>query len=147
MEKQDGYYTLKGYSLMENKLITSSMEDYLEMMFRLQVNGKPVRIQHLSEKLHVKPSSASKMVQNLVQQELAAGVSYGQYLLTETGLELGAYLVRRHEILHRLLCAVNRSDNELEQVEKIEHFIDRRTVENIQAFLDAHAQSPSELPT
>lgn len=33
--------------------------------------------------------------------------------------------------MHRFLCTLNSSENELEQAEKIEHFLDGRTVENL----------------
>ena len=35
MDQEDNFYTLKGYSLLEHIQITSSMEDYLEMICRL----------------------------------------------------------------------------------------------------------------
>ncbi len=68
MAQTDNFYTLKGYSLLEHTQITSSMEDYLEMICRLHRDGQPVRIKELAECLHVKPSSASKMTGNLRKQ-------------------------------------------------------------------------------
>ncbi|MCL1845244.1 MAG: metal-dependent transcriptional regulator [Defluviitaleaceae bacterium] len=126
-----GFYTLKGYALLENNAITSSMEDYLEMIYRIHSSGEAVRIGALAENLNVKPSSASKMVGNLKKQGLVLSEKYGYIKLTETGIDLGKYLVFRHDTLHRFLCYINNSQNELEQVEKIEHFINAETVENI----------------
>ena len=131
----DGFHTLKGYSILEESAVTSSMEDYLEMIYRMSLTGETVRIGALSEKLHVKPSSASKMVENLNRQRLVSSKKYGYITLTDTGAELGGYLVFRHDTIHRLLCYINKSDDELEQVEKIEHFINAKTVGNIYAFL------------
>ena len=130
------FYTLKGYALLEDSSITASMEDYLEMIYRIYTSGEAVRVGIVAEKLNVKPSSASKMVINLKKQGLVSSEKYGYIKLTEAGIKLGKYLVLRHDILHRLLCYINKSDNELEQVEKIEHFIDMRTVENIRSLLD-----------
>ncbi|MCL2674768.1 MAG: MarR family transcriptional regulator [Defluviitaleaceae bacterium] len=130
------FYTLKGYALQEDNAITSSMEDYLEMITRIQSSGEVVRIGELAESLNVKPSSASKMVGNLKEQGLVSSEKYGYIKLTDAGSELGKYLVFRHDTLHRFLCCINKSDNELEQVEKIEHFINAETVRNIKRFLD-----------
>lgn len=135
-----GFYTLKGYALQENNAITSSMEDYLEMITRIQSSGEVVRIGELAESLNVKPSSASKMVGNLKNQGLVVFEKYGYIKLTDTGSELGEYLVFRHDTLHRFLCYINQSDNELEQVEKIEHFINPETVQNIKKMLDGTAE-------
>jgi len=135
MPENNRFYTLKGYALLENNAITSSMEDYLEMIYRIRSTGEAVRIGALAEMLNVKPSSASKMVNNLKKQGLVSSEKYGYIKLTDTGSALGKYLVFRHDTLHRFLCYINQSDNELEQVEKIEHFINAETIRNIQRFL------------
>lgn len=136
MSKTDNFYTLKGYSLLEHTEITSSMEDYLEMILRLQLNGQPIRIKELAQCLHVKPSSASKMTGNLKNKGLVRFEKYGTVSLTQEGLQLGEYLLFRHDILHRFFCYVNHKTDELEQVEKVEHFIEPETVYNIQKWLD-----------
>lgn len=136
MKDSNGFYTLKGYLALEGNSVTTSMEDYLEMIYRLNSNGEPVRIGVLAERLHVKPSSASKMVENLKNQGLISSKKYAYVMLTERGSKLGKYLVFRHDTLHRLLCYINQSENELEQVEKIEHFINQKTVNNIKELLD-----------
>lgn len=136
MAQDDNFYTLKGYSLLEHTRITSSMEDYLEMIYRLCQEGQPVRIKELAGRLHVKPSSASKMTGNLKKQDLVAFEKYGTVSLTEDGLRLGEYLLFRHQVLHRFFCYVNQSADELEQVEKVEHFMEPKTVYNIQKWLD-----------
>ncbi|WP_312433407.1 metal-dependent transcriptional regulator [Lacrimispora sp.] len=136
MAQTDNFYTLKGYSLLEHTQITSSMEDYLEMICRIHRDGQPVRIKELAECLHVKPSSASKMVGNLRKQGLVCFEKYGTVSLTEDGLELGEYLLFRHEVLSRFFCYINQNSNELEQVEKVEHFIEPKTVYNIEKWLD-----------
>lgn len=136
MSDNSKFYTLKGYALQEGNVITSSMEDYLEMIYRIHMTGGAVRVGAVAERLNVKPSSATKMVTNLKNQGLVSSEKYGYIQLTEAGTRLGKYLVFRHETLHKLLCYINQSDNELEQVEKIEHFINASTIKNISNLLD-----------
>ena len=131
------FYTFKGYLLKDASNITSSMEDYLEMIYRIHSKGEVVRAGTVAQMLNVKPSSATKMIGNLKKLGLVTSQKYGYIQLTDTGLELGRYLVYRHDTLHKFLCYVNQSDNELEQVEKIEHFINPHTVENIKKLLDS----------
>ena len=137
-EKDDksAFYTLKGYALTEEAHITAAMEDYLEMIMRLSREDSVVRITRLAERLNVRPSSASKMVANLKNWGLVDNVPYGMITLTEKGRETGEYLLMRHEVLSRFLCYINGSDNELAQVEKLEHFFERQTILNISKFLD-----------
>jgi len=139
MPENNSFYTLKGYALLEGNTITTSMEDYLEMIYRIHSSGEAVRIGALAINLNVKPSSATKMVNNLKKHNLVLSEKYGYIKLTEAGIKLGKYLVFRHETLHRFLCYINQSENELEQVEKIEHFINTETVMNIQRLLDSLA--------
>lgn len=131
----DDFYTLSGYRKMESGKLTTAMEDYLEMIFRLSGDGG-VRVGELSEHLHVKPSSASKMISHLAEKGLVDAEKYGRVRLSEKGRVAGAYLIRRHETVHRFLCALNGTSNELEEAEKIEHFLSRRTVENLEILCD-----------
>ena len=60
-----GFYTMKGYERSASDEMTSSMEDYLEMVCRMEEEGEPIRVSSLAASLHVRPSSASKMLDNL----------------------------------------------------------------------------------
>ena len=126
------FYTLKGYRLQNGGDITEAMEDYLEMICRhIQENGY-IRIHFLAERLHVRPSSASKMVGKLREMGLVEFEKYGLIIPTERGMAVGRYLLWRHDVLHRFFRLLNHSDCQLEQVEKVEHFMSRETMENLE---------------
>jgi len=135
MDNNSDFYTFKGYQLNDNAQITSSMEDYLEMICRMLKNQDVVRINELADRLHVKPSSASKMVSNLRRLGLVNFEKYGYIKPTGKGLAVGEYLLYRHDVLNKLLCLINNSDDETEQVEKIEHFLNEKTIRNIEKYL------------
>lgn len=132
MTDQNEFYTMKGYLRQENHALSSAKEDYLEMIIRLARNEVDIRVNELAEKLNVKASSVTKMVQLLTQEGYLQSEKYGLIYLTEKGLTAGNYLLYRHDVLHKFLCALNHTDSELEQVEKIEHFLDERTVKNLE---------------
>ena len=77
INQNDGFYTMKGYRLQSDSKMTSAMEDYLEMITRLSGQGGSVRVSELSRMLHVKASSATKMVQQLVQEGFVLAERYG----------------------------------------------------------------------
>lgn len=133
--ENNGFYTIRGYQQRETSTITHTMEDYLEMIYRRTQEGKVVRINQLAALLHVKPSSASKMAAKLRESGMVEFESYGFIELTSKGQKAGAYLIHRHEVLHQLFCQINGSGDELALVEQIEHFVDNKTVQNIERLL------------
>lgn len=140
MDVSSDFHTQKGYDKASKNQLTSTMEDYLEMLCRLCQQEGYTRIRLLAEHLNVRPSSASKMADHLRELGLVEGERYGTIKPTEEGAALGAYLLYRHDLLNRFLCFLNQSEEELEQTERIEHFIDARTIHSIERFLQEQRQ-------
>lgn len=132
MNDDTGFYTMKGYLLQGRDSLSSAMEDYLEMIARLSREGADIRVNELARMLHVKASSVTKMIQQLMKNGYLRAEKYGLIDLTEKGASAGDYLLYRHDVLQKFLCAVNHTSSELEQVEKIEHFLDERTIKNLE---------------
>ena len=121
----DEFYTMKGYQQNGHGALTSAMEDYLEMMCRIFEKGDKIRVAELSERLHVKPPSVSKMLKQLDREGFVRAEKYGMITVTERGISAG------NNVIHSFLCALNKSENELEEAEKIEHFLSEKTVKNL----------------
>ena len=132
MEKKE-FHTVRGYQLLEQneKLLSSAMEDYLEMICRNSENEGFMRMNRLAELLNVKASSASKMVQKLGELGLLKYEKYGIIILTEDGKEVGLYLLNRHKIIEEFLRTIGIKENLLVETELIEHYISSNTLENI----------------
>ncbi|NLN82692.1 MAG: metal-dependent transcriptional regulator [Clostridiales bacterium] len=135
MDKISDFRTMKGYQLVDHSEITASMEDYIEMIYRTLKSQPLVRVNDLAKKLNVRPSSVSKMANHLSRLGLIGFEKYGYIKPTEKGRVVGDYLLYRHEVLTEFLCLINNSHDELEQVEKIEHFITEKTVYNLKKAL------------
>lgn len=124
--KNGGFYTDSGYAKQNNGM-TPAAEDYLEMICRLSVKG-PVRIKELSECLHVSPSSASRMAQQMSASGYVDFKRYGYITLTEAGATTGEYLMKRHKIVKRFLELLKGTSDELTETERIEHYLSHETV-------------------
>ena len=140
------YYTLEGYRRKNNRLVTESMEDYLEMICRYFLQEGYVRVNTLAELLNVKPSSSSKMVGILKQAGLVSFERYGVVRPTDEGLRLGRYLLHRHDVLHRFFCWLNGTQDELDQVEQVEHYMTPQSVQNIERLLGEYIREKSSPP-
>ncbi len=131
------FHTVRGYQLItkNKKLLTPSMEDYLEMIYRLCIKDGYVRIKTLAEKLNVKDSSVTKMVQKLSQLQLLEYKKYGIITLTEEGKELGSYLLKRHKIVEEFLTFISETKPSLMEIETMEHNLSTKVFTNIQILL------------
>ncbi|MDD3889888.1 MAG: transcriptional regulator MntR [Syntrophomonadaceae bacterium] len=130
---EDEFYTVRGYELLEKDrtILTPSMEDYLEMTYRLTQDKGYTRISDLATALNVQPPSATNMIKKLALTPYLNAEKYGIIQLTEQGQELGAYLLKRHEIIEQFLIIIGVKENVLEETEKIEHNVSSPTLECI----------------
>ncbi len=129
---EKNFMTQKGYDMKNAGQVTSAMEDYLEMICRYTKKDGFIRISTLADNLHVKASSASKMVSNLRHAGLVDNEKYGFVRPTLKGMQLGNFLLYRHSLLNHFFCIINHSEDELELTEQIEHYIKKDTVKNIE---------------
>ncbi|HWT73238.1 MAG TPA: metal-dependent transcriptional regulator [Mobilitalea sp.] len=136
MEELSKFHTVRGYQLLEknNKFLTSAMEDYLEMIYRSSLVESYMRINTLSELLNVAAPSATKMVQKLNQLGMLDYKKYGIIFLTESGREVGSYLLKRHEIIEIFLDNLGVKENLLTETELIEHNISAATLDKMNHF-------------
>jgi DtxR family Mn-dependent transcriptional regulator len=133
LKKERNFHTYRGYEIIrqENILLTPSMEDYLEMIYRTCKNNGYVRITSLAEQLNVQAPSATKTVQKLTEMGYLIYEKYGIIQLTKKGEEIGCFLLRRHQIVETFLKNIGVESELLKQTEMIEHHLTQDTIENI----------------
>lgn len=143
MAKND-FHTFNEYMKKEDNSLTASMEDYLEMIYRLSLNTGFTRINELSNALNVQPPSATKMVQKLTELKLLKYEKYGIVLLEEEGKKLGEILINRHNTIENFLRILDIPEAEiLDETEKIEHTISKETAMCFQDFIEFMKNNPS----
>lgn len=121
----------------EEDSLTASMQDYLEMIYRLSVNTGFLRVHELSDALNVHPPSATKMVQKLSKLKLLKYERYGVLILTEEGRMLGVELLNRHNIIENFLKLLGIAETKiLTETEKIEHAVSKKTVKCFEIFIE-----------
>lgn len=133
MKKENEFYTVRGYKMLnaEKSLLTSSMEDYLEMIYRLSQKGGQVGVNQLAKSLNVRPSSVSKTVRKLKELGMVDYEKYGPIQLSREGRELGKFLLERHNIIEEFLKIIGTKDSRLRDTEIMEHGVGPITLRNI----------------
>lgn len=141
MPRED-FYTFSEYMKKEEDSLTASMEDYLEMIYRLSEKTGFTRIHDVAEALNVQPPSATKMVQKLSETKLIDYEKYGIIILTDAGKKTGCFLLNRHITIEGFLRILGVSENILEETEKIEHTISNKTLEYFEDFIRFIQENP-----
>ncbi|MBM7868818.1 Mn-dependent DtxR family transcriptional regulator [Clostridium pascui] len=138
----EDFYTFRGYMEKDWGYITASMEDYIEMIYRLSLCQGFTRVNELSKALNVQPPSATKMLHKLSELNLVIYEKYGVVILTEEGKQMGGLLLTRHNIIESFLKLISPKGDVLEQTEKIEHSLTPETIKNLNYFLDFLNKNP-----
>lgn len=145
MKESGAFYTVRGYQILnsENKLLTPAMEDYLEMIYRTCKGDDFIRVKQLADRLNVRPSSVTKIVQRLHKLGLVYYQRYGMIRLTVEGRTIGDFLLRRHRIVEQLLKNLGVEESLLKDTELIEHDISLSALKAMYAFNSFWSERPS----
>ncbi len=141
------FYTLRGYAIKDQKqkILTPSMEDYLEMIFRITEERGYTRVNELAEALNVQPPSVTKMAQKLYKKKLIKYEKYGILQLTLEGKKLGEYLLYRHNTIYDFLKIIGLKDKIHENTERLEHNISHDAMDRILEFIKFFKSEPGLL--
>lgn len=105
------------------------------MIYRLSTDNNGIRVNDLSEALNVRPPSTTKMMKRLLELNICEYKKHGAIYLTENGINIGKYLLTRHNTIETFLRYLGVKETLFDQTEKIEHLINSETLECINRFL------------
>lgn len=120
---------------MESKL-SQSLEDYLEMIHMLRVEGGGARVKDIAEALSVKMPSVAKAVQELKKLGLVTQKPYSGVELTDAGEKLAADVLNRHLLLKSFLMRLGVSEDVADKDACcMEHILSAETLSKIESFV------------
>ena len=130
-------------SVVENKNLSASQEDYLEVIFNLSVENNVARSKDISESLGVSKSSVTGALRVLKQKGLVNYKPYGFVTLTESGRVIAAAIARKHDILKSFFIDVLGVDTETAQQAacKAEHAMSPALIRRFLSFIEFVGQS------
>lgn len=126
-------------------VLTESMEDYLEMFFRIVSSRGCIRPVDLSNAINVQPSSVTRMIQKLDEAGFISYEKYRNIALTEKGMIYGRFLVWRDEKLKEFLRLSRGNERVEAQVEGIEHYITPTTMRFIRNLIIYFGSDPNRI--
>lgn len=133
MSKREDYYTFNEY--MKNNKLTPSEEDYIEMIYRLNIENDKVQVKDISKTLNIKPPSVTKMIKKLNDKDLLIYRKYDNIELTSLGQSVGKKLLSRHNTIKEFLDILGIKESIHEETETIEHTINVETLIKIEELI------------
>jgi DtxR family Mn-dependent transcriptional regulator len=127
---------------------TAKVEEYLETIYNMAMEGEVVIGARLAEKFGVAPPSVTEMLKRLVRDGYVAMDERRQVTLTAQGQELAEAVLRRHRLTERFL--VDMLGMEWHQVHeeacRLEHFISGAVEQRVVASLGHPTTCPHGNP-
>ena len=125
---------------MVRKSYTASIEDYLEAIYLISLEGKGVRVTDLAGRLKVKKASVSEALIRLSKRGLIKHKRYGMVALTAKGRLIAEKVYRRHQIICKFLEEVLGIDGGTAERDAclIEHAVSRQTLQKIEKFMNEY---------
>lgn len=124
-------------------VLTPSLEDYLEEIYRFSLSLDTVRVTDLSKKLKVALPSVTKALYKLRDENYIDYEPYGEIRLTDKGREFGDYLVSRNQLLQEFLALICSKCNFAAEAEAMEHYLSAATIEAIKTLVEFMKDNPS----
>lgn len=123
-------------------ILTPSLEDYLEELYRFSLSTDTVRVTDLSIKLGVSLPSVTKALRKLKSSQYIYYQRYGEITLSEKGKKLGDFLVKRNQLLQEFLILINTDCDIAAEAEAMEHYLSEATIRSIQGIVTFLKENP-----
>lgn len=102
---------------------SQSAEDYIEALYKLHIEGEPIRTTAIARALGLSPASVTEMLQHLASEGFLQYRRYKGVTLTAKGVDMATDLVRRRGLLMVFLTKVLGMDERAATAEahRLEH--------------------------
>jgi DtxR family transcriptional regulator, Mn-dependent transcriptional regulator len=115
----------KDKNMKTEEPLSPTVEEYLETIYNLSMEGEPVIGARLAQKFGVAPPTVTEMLKRLVRDGYVEMDAKRQVTLTESGIKAAEAVLRRHRLTERFL--VDMLGMQWHQVHeeacRLEHFI------------------------
>ncbi|TDX52473.1 metal-dependent transcriptional regulator [Orenia marismortui] len=123
-------------------MLSPSLEDYLEEIYRFSKELGFVRTTDIAKKLNVSLPSVTKAVKRLNKKGYLNHEPYKNIKLTQKGKKLGEFLVRRNKTLQEFVEIIGSKSNKDDEAEAMEHYLSKDTVSAITSLVEFLKKEP-----
>ena len=113
-------------------MLSPSLEDYLEELYRLKKNDKDIKLKYIADCLQVSMPSVVNGFRRLDKLGYIIYRPYQEIKVTTKGERKGKFLVTRNRILRDFIKTINSDCDEEKEAEAMEHYLSISTIRQIE---------------
>ena len=127
--------------MTKRQTMTQSLEDYLEAIYLLIMEGKAAQVVDVARMLSVRMPSVVRALRELKRLELVVQEPYSSISLTEKGRRVAHQVFDRHRLLRSFLIKLGVSRRIADRDARLmEHILSAETLERIRTYTGAEKQ-------
>lgn len=119
-------------------LLSSSLEQYLNTIYKLDKENVGVRVTDISDSLEVKKSSTNKALNILKEEGLINYEKYKNITLTEQGIAMAKHINKRNNLFKKFLVEILDVNENLAttEAESLAHCISCHTTAKLERYIE-----------
>lgn len=120
--------------------LSFAMENYLEAIYELSLDGKGARVSDIAERLGVTKASTNSAMATLSDKGLIIAEKYKEVFLTPSGLELAKFTSKKHRVIQKFFTEILKIDAGIADKDAcaIEHVISNDSIYAMETYLQHH---------
>ncbi len=123
--------------MKHKKRSNTSVDEYLEEMYRCELNGRASTTKGISMALRISMPSVSEMLGKLERSGLVINSARGEKRLTSKGRKEGESVYKKHETLKKLLLRIGLPEKDAtDEACRLEHNLSDKALVVLEGFLE-----------
>ena len=118
--------------------MTIAMQNYLELIYELSLDGKKARVSDIAKQLGVSKPSVNNAVVVLAKNGYVDYEKYADIKLTDKGRKTAEFICSKHQTIKQLFIEVLNIDEKIADTDAclIEHVISDESMKAMQVFME-----------
>ncbi|MFQ8705504.1 MAG: metal-dependent transcriptional regulator [Thomasclavelia sp.] len=118
--------------------MTIAMQNYLELIYELSLDGKKARVSDIAKQLGVSKPSVNNAVVVLAKNGYVDYEKYADIKLTDKGRKTAEFICSKHQTIKQLFIEVLNIDEKIADTDAclIEHVISDESIKAMQVFME-----------
>ncbi len=118
------------------------MQNYLELIYELSLDGKKARVSDIAKQLGVSKPSVNNAVVVLAKNGYVDYEKYADIKLTDKGRKTAKFICSKHQTIKQLFIEVLNIDEKIADTDAclIEHVISDESIKAMQVFMENYQQ-------